>query len=64
MVCPVCIIPIVSGLSALGTGKMASSETSQKMKLILWVITIVFIILCLYYIYKKFYNVKCDECKI
>jgi len=66
MVCPVCIIPIVGGATALGTGSKAFSKTiSKNLKWILLGTTLFLILVSLYFlIYKDKLSEECDSCKM
>lgn len=71
MVCPMCVIPLISGLSAVGTGRLANTAHNDKMKSMFWALTVVFSILCIYYLLYKYVYLKwyprsntCDECHL
>lgn len=65
MVCPVCLIPIVTGTTALGSGTAISSTKNTIIIIILILITIISIALTVYFITnKKKLKSKCDSCKI
>ena len=66
MVCPVCIIPLVSGATALGTGSRAMSKKSSKTtKIVFFIVTISLVSISVYFLYyKKKLSENCDTCKM
>ena len=66
MVCPVCIIPLVSGATALGTGSTAFSKKSSKIrKCIFFIVTAILVFISIYFLYyRKKLAEDCDTCKI
>ena len=65
MVCPVCILPLVGGLGATGSGVASTKTNSSYLKYGLIALTVLLIVGSLYfYIYKEYYKDECDVCKI
>ena len=66
MVCPVCIIPLISGATAIGTGSKVFSKKSPKtIKYVFLLITIGLVSISVYFVYhKKKLSEDCDTCKI
>lgn len=66
MVCPVCIIPLISGATAIGTGSTAFSKKGSKMmKYVFLTVTAILIFISVYFLYyRKKLAEDCDTCKI
>lgn len=66
MVCPVCIIPLISGATALGTGSTAfSKKSSRTMRYVFLTVTAILIFVSIYFLYyRKKLAEDCDTCKI
>ena len=67
MVCPICIAGVTAAVASATTVKKHNDEKKKKKKsktlhninIILWLITIIYV---LYYLYKRFI-IGCKECK-
>lgn len=65
MVCPVCIIPIASGISALMSGTIASKSKKIVIVVLLVLFTLIMIGITVYFlVYKKKLKKECKSCNI
>jgi Na+-driven multidrug efflux pump len=65
MVCPVCILPILSGAAALGSGTAAARAKNKSMMILMLVASLIFTGITIYIFVKKD-DLKndCDSCKM
>jgi predicted nucleic acid-binding Zn ribbon protein len=66
MVCPVCIIPVIGGATALSTGsRLFSKNITKNIKYVLLFFTVFLILISIYFlVYRKKLAENCDTCKI
>lgn len=65
MVCPVCVIPLMGGLGATGSGVASTKTNSPYLKYSLILLAIILLGVGIYfYVYKEYYKDECDVCKI
>lgn len=65
MVCPVCIIPIASGISALVSGTVASRSQKILIIVLLVLFTLIMIGITIYFlVYKKKLKKECKTCNM
>jgi flagellar basal body-associated protein FliL len=65
MVCPVCIIPLASGIAALTSGTIASRSKKILIVILLVLFTIISLGITVYFlVFKKQLKKKCKTCSI